>query len=487
MNHEVPDKGSVTMNKLKLFVENFLVYGLGSVISKLVPLIMVPIVTRLMPTTDYFGISDLSNTVVSFASALAVMGMYDAMYRMFFEKEDVKYKKSICSTAMVFTFITSMVIFGIMLLLKEYIAQYFFGDKKYVYVVYLSAMATLVGATNNIIAAPTRMQNKRKVFLVANTISPILSYSISIPLLMEGHYVIALPLASVISGLTMEISFGVMNQSWFNPSNFDKRLLKQMLVIGVPLVPNFLIYWLFNSCDKVMITNIIGIDAAGIYSAGSKLGHASQLIYTAFAGGWQFFAFSTMKEEDQVESNSMIFEYLGIISYVASIFVFTWSYLIFKILFTDQYLSGYLVAPYLFLAPLLQMLFQVAANQFLVVKKTWPNMLILSTGAILNIVINYTLIPVLGIEGAAIATLIGYTVSDVICTVVLCKMKLMVMPTRFVVSSAIMVAFILSWRMFFYDNTIIGTIAALVVTVLYIFLYQKDLRKLFAILTSKRG
>ena len=76
------------MNKFKLFIENFLVYGLGGIISKLIPLIMVPIVTRLMPNTEYYGISDLSNTVVQFGSAIAVIGMYDAMYRMFFEKED---------------------------------------------------------------------------------------------------------------------------------------------------------------------------------------------------------------------------------------------------------------------------------------------------------------------------------------------------------------------------------------------------------------
>ena len=87
------------MNKFKLFIENFLVYGLGGIISKIIPLIMVPIVTRLMPTTDYFGLSDLSNTVVQFASSIAVMGMYDAMYRMFFEKDEVEYKKTICSTA----------------------------------------------------------------------------------------------------------------------------------------------------------------------------------------------------------------------------------------------------------------------------------------------------------------------------------------------------------------------------------------------------
>ena len=79
------------MNKFKLFIENFLVYGLGGIMSKIIPLIMVPIVTRLMPTTDYFGLSDLSNTVVQFASSIAVMGMYDAMYRMFFEKDEGGY------------------------------------------------------------------------------------------------------------------------------------------------------------------------------------------------------------------------------------------------------------------------------------------------------------------------------------------------------------------------------------------------------------
>ena len=123
------------MNKFKLFVENFLVYGLGGVISKIAPLIMVPIVTRLMPSSDYYGLSDLSNTVVQFASALAIMGMYDAMYRMFFEKDDEEYKKSVCSTALVFTLFTSLVVFVVLVILKEQIAQCFFSDRKYAYIV----------------------------------------------------------------------------------------------------------------------------------------------------------------------------------------------------------------------------------------------------------------------------------------------------------------------------------------------------------------
>lgn len=474
------------MNKFKLFIENFLVYGLGGIISKLIPLIMVPIVTRLMPNTEYYGISDLSNTVVQFGSAIAVIGMYDAMYRMFFEKEEEEYKKNICSTALLFTMITSLIVFAIMLIARNFIAQYFFGNSKYAYVVYLSAMAVLVSATNSIISAPTRMQNKRKIFLVTNTVSPLLSYSISIPMLLAGYYVIALPLAAVVSGVTMEITFGILNHEWFNFRRFDKKLLRQLLIIAIPLFPNFLIYWLFNSCDKVMITNILGIGAAGIYSVGSKLGHCSQLIYTAFAGGWQYFAFSTMKDDNQVKSNSMIFEYLGVISFVATAFICAWSYLIFNILFTDKYLTGYVVAPYLFLAPLLQMLFQVACNQFLVIKKTWPNMLILSSGVLINILINYFLIPVLGIEGAAIATLLGYVVSDVICVVVLCKMKLMVINFKFVLATIIMMIYIIAWRLMFSNKILIGTISAIIVLIIMLFLYREDLKRLLAMIKKKK-
>lgn len=467
------------MKKFKLFIENFLVYGLGGIISKIIPLIMVPIITRIMPNTDYFGLSDLSNTVIQFGSALAIMGMYDAMYRMFFEKEDEEFKKNICSTAFVFTLFTSIIIFIIMLLLKEIIAKYFFSNEKYAYIVYISAIATLVGATNGIISAPTRMQNKRKVFLVTNTISPLISYAISIPMLLNGYYTIALPLAAVISGIVMECAFGIMNYKWFSFKRFDFKLLKPLLIIAIPLIPNFLIYWIFNSCDKVMITNMIGIGAAGIYSVASKLGNCSQLIYTAFAGGWQYFAFSTMKEKNQVKTNSLVFEYLGIISFVATAFMCALSYCFFKILFTEEYLSAYIIAPYLFLAPLLQMLFQVACNQFLVVKKTWPNMIILLAGAIVNIILNIVLIPILGIEGASIATLIGYIISDIICVLVLMRMKLMVISKKFILACLGIVSYFIVWRLLINKNVVLGIILVLILTSFYVSLYIKDLRNLF--------
>lgn len=463
------------MNKLKLFLENFLIYGVGGIVSKIIPVVMIPIVTRLMPNTEYYGISDMANTIISFASAFAIMGMYDAMYRMFFEKDDKDYKKRVCSTTLIFTTITSVVVCLVMVIFKDVIANIFFRNKDLAYLVYITAIATLVGANNSIISAPTRMENRRKIFLITNTISPILAYMVSIPLLLKGYYIIALPIATVVSGVTLELLFAGLNHKWFDLSKFDVDILKKLLLIGVPLLPNFLIYWVFNSCDKLMITNILGVGETGIYSVGSKLGLVSQLIYTAFAGGWQFFAFSTMKESDQVKNNSYIFECLGIISFVCSLFVFVFCKPLYEFLFEADYIKGYLISPYLFFAPLLQMLYQIAANQFLIVKKTWPNMFILSIGAVINIFLNQLLIPIIGIEGAAIATLVGYLISDIICVIVLCRMELMIMSKRFMFAFGMTVTFTLMWRTFFAEDVIKTLFMAVGVAIIYGYMYKDEI------------
>ena len=132
------------------------------------------------------------------------------------------------------------------------------------------------------------------------------------------------------------------------------------------------------------------------------------------------------------------------------------------------------------------MLFQVAANQFLVVKKTWPNFFILSSGAVVNVAINYFLIPVLGIEGASIATLTGYIVADIICVIVLCRMELMVVSRKFILATLIMTAFMIVWRLVISDAVFIGTIAAVLLSAVMAVLYLDDIKMLLNAVRSRK-
>lgn len=466
------------MSKKKLFIENFLIYGVGGILGKIISFIMVPIITRLMPNSSYYGISDLTTTVTSFATYVSIFGMYDAMYRMYFEKDDIVYKKKVCSTTLCFVIATSVFVGIILFIFKNKISTFVFGNSIYSYLIVISLFSTISGSTNGIVAAPTRMQNHKKIYLVLGLCSTLLSYTISIPMLLNKQYILALPVAGLVCGVLYEMVFIFVNHKWFSFKLFDFKLLRELLYIAIPLVPNFLIYWVFNSSDKLMIQHFLGTAEVGIYSVGAKLGHLSNLIYTAFAGGWQYFAFATMKDNNQVSVNSKIFEYLGIITFASTAYICALSPIVYKIIFTTEYFQGYLISPYLFMSPLMQMLYQVISNQFLVVKKTWPSFFILSSSAIINVILNFILIRILGIEGAAISTLAGFSFSVVLTSIVLNKMDLFKYSIKFIFAFMLMVIYFMVWRLKLRLNVIGSFFTALLYTIILLIVYYNELVKL---------
>ena len=202
------------------------------------------------------------------------------------------------------------------------------------------------------------------------------------------------------------------------------------------------------------------------------------MIYQAFAGGRQYFDFSTMHEDNQVKSYSLIFEYLGLVSFIACMFICAICKVFYEILFAGSYVQGYIVAPYLFLAPLLLMLYQVASNQFLVIKKTLPSALILLIGALSNIALNLLLIPYMGVEGAGLATLLGYIISVVLVIILLTYMKLMDVTKRFYLAASVMLLFFVIWRNILLGHFIYEMLFAMFGSGILISLYWKDVRQI---------
>lgn len=469
----------MSQSRTKLFLENFFIYGLGTILAKIAPLIMLPIITRLIPDTTYYGLSDLSNITVAFGSAIAIMGMYDAMFRMFFEKDDLEYKKEVCASTLSFVLISGITICLVLFIFRSYFSVWIFNDAKYVTLLNFTSFSILITTLSGIVIAPTRMQNKRKIFLVTNTISPIIGYCVSIPMLMHKNYLYALPAATLISSSIMLLVFYILNRKWFDFENANLSLIKEMLKIGAPLMPGFIIYWIFTSCDRLMISKQIGNSFVGIYGIGARVASVSQFIYLAFAGGWQYFAFSTMKDEDQVELTSKIFEYLALVAFSAFVITVPFTHFVFKLFFKGSYVNGYVAFPYLFLSPILLMLYQTIVNQFLVVKKTWPSTLILSAGAISNVVLNYFLIYAIGIEGSAIATLIGYAVSVLIACIVLSKMKLVYVSNRMKIVSIVTTIFIILWRLISPIKITPALLIAMPTLLIFYYLYRVDIGRAY--------
>lgn len=465
----------MSKSRLKLFLENFLFYGGLSMLTKALPFVTLPIITRLLPDASAYGIADMFNLINSFGTAIAVLGMYDAIFREFFEdKENQEYQKKVTSTGLAIVLVSSIIMILLTLVFNKYITMLLFKNLEYSSLVSLSAIAIGIGGISSIIGAPTRMRNKRQVYLYTGVSFPLIGFAITYSLIRLGYTYKAIVYSNLVMSGTSLITFYILNRKDFNFTFFDKKIAKELFKIGIPLLPTFLIYWIYNSMDRVMINRMLGPTELGVYSVGAKVASISQLIYTAFAGGWQYFAFSTMKDDDQVELNSKIFEYLGVISF--SLFIISQPFIkpVFNLFFTGEYTKGSEVFSYLFLSPLMLMLFQIIANQVLVIKKSYLSTVSLSLGGVLNIGLNYILIKNYGISGAALSTLLSYMTSVLLMSLICYKYNLLKLKSRFIIVNLIMISGILSSYFINFNSSIIYLFNLIII----IFFYTKDIIKL---------
>lgn len=466
-------------NKLKLFLENLIFYGGLSMLQKALPFLTLPIITRLLPDSSSYGIADMFNLIVSFGSALAILGMYDAIFREFFEdKENLEYQKKVTSTGFNIVLISGFIVMFLVILSNKLLSNILFKEVKYSRLISISGITIFISTLNTIVSSPTRMRNQRKVFLTTGLLFPSIGFVTTYFLIKKGYTYEGLIWGTLLMNSVSLIIFFILNQKDFSLKIFDKKIARELLKIGIPLLPTFLIYWIFNSMDRVMINRMLGSGELGIYSVGSKVASVSQLIYLAFAGGWSYFSFSTMNDKNQVRDNSKVFEYLGIVSFIAFILAQPFIKLVFNIFFKGNYVRGQEVFSYLFLSPLLLMLFQVIANQMLIIKKSYLSTLSLFLGAILNIILNYILIKNYGIKGAAFSTLLSYLLSVVTMSLICIKYKQLILEKRFVLISLLLFIGI-SMNFYLQKSTSLIYSIYLFVLILIMFSYIKDIVYIF--------
>lgn len=462
-----------TISRKKLFIENFLAYGAINALDKIVPLIMLPVVTRLITDSTDYGRFEMFNTIVGFGSAFAILGIYDAMFREYFEKDDIKYKNLVTSTAAKIVLFSACIVSLLLVLFSRIVSLIFLNTTGNWHIVIMAAIGVFLSANRSIISAPTRIKNQRKVYVFSGISYSTIYYVIAILFIKFGMGYNGLIYGNLVASLYMVAFFYYLNHKDFSFKLFSRVVAKELMKIGLPLVPCFVIYWAFQSMDKIMISHMLGLKEVGIYAIGAKVASVSTFIYAAFAGGWQYFAFSTMKDKDQVELTSKILEYLGVLSFIAFTIVIIFDDVIFRFFFTGDYSRGVIVFPYLFLSPLLLMLFQTAGNQLLVIKKSYISTLCLTGGLIVNLIFNYMCIPKFGIKGAAAATLVGYATAVIVLLVVTEMMDLTKIPLRFSIMSGIMTITLIC---LFYKIPY-TPLCAVAVTLSGILFYKNDIRQ----------
>ena len=399
------------MSYILQFWKHSAIYGIGSVMVRVISFFLLPLYTNSFSQSET-GFIFLVFTFIAFSQIMYYHGQDSAFLQYY--KQDATDKDSVGRTSMIMLIITSTIFSGMIVLFADKISGYIFGLQQEIWVVYCAGIL-FFDATSSRMMTLIRIRERALIFFIISiltTISTLLtSYIlvISYRLGIDG-ILIGILIGSIIGWLMLlPFSIGMVSRG-----TFYFHLVGKLLKFGFPFFPAAFFYLILEMSDRYLLFWILGPEAVGVYSVGYKLGSLILFIIIAFNLGWQPFYIKIGNQENA----GVIFGKIGTI--FLHLLIFLWGLIIFwtpvlmKIKLGENYLIGkefwaseqivpIILFSYLFYAGYVVLMPSI----YLLEKQNWSP-IFGGTGAILNIFLNCFFIKYWGIFGAAFATLIAY-------------------------------------------------------------------------------
>lgn len=466
-------------SRFQLFTRNIFVFGLATIISQLITFILTPIYTRYF-TPQEFGIFSLTTMAISIISPLCMIGTSDALFRLYFDKDDLLYRKELISTGLKLVIYIASSVLIIFFIFRKPITIRYLGNIKYVDYIILGIVVVFFRNITTITNSIIRMENNRKkivqIILIQSVVTLLFNLLFVVVIHKDMRFIL---ITNVINLIILFFITSEYGKKYLNFSDFriNKNISKEIVKYGLPIVPAFIGYWILSAVDKLILNYIYDTSAVGLYAVGMKLASIMSLFQAIFAQGWQFFSFSTMRDSDATKVYGKIFDLVVFAGVSIVTVLLFYGDFIFKILFAKIYYEAWVVSPILCLGPVIMVLWWIAGIATSIKKKTYLSSIGIVLAAVTNIVLNFLFIPKYYLMGAAIATLLSYVVMLIFAILFIRHLfNVDFNKKRIVMTSAILFSSYIIKYKFLESKLLLSTIFLLIYIVIYC-IFNLDLIK----------
>jgi O-antigen/teichoic acid export membrane protein len=191
---------------------------------------------------------------------------------------------------------------------------------------------------------------------------------------------------------------------------FDRELFRQMQRFGLPLVPSGLALWGIDFADRFFLLKLKNAAEVGLYSVGVRISTAILLLLIALRTAWPAFAYSIKEDEQAKRTYAFVLTYVIFVSCWVSLTLSLLAPWLVRLLTAPPFYGGARVVPLLVFGATAFIAFNVMSIGIGRAKATQFNWVVTGAAAIVAVGLNLALIPPYGMIGAAISTLVAYTV-----------------------------------------------------------------------------
>jgi O-antigen/teichoic acid export membrane protein len=407
----------VLAQQIKRLVSQSLIYGLGGLISRFLSVLLLPLYTSYLHGRDYGRVE----TLTALSAVLVVvlrLGISSAFFRYYFDSSDIAYRVRVVRTSFWFTMGSATLGLAAGWIAAQPIADALSLGHDQAWLVRAAFVGLWAQMNYEQLTSLFRVEERPVLFMLATLANLLITVAATVVLVVHFH----------------ERALGVVVGNWIGTLSvylvllgyrryqlglqFDRTLFREMNRFGLPLVPSQLALWALAFSDRFFIAKFKGQTEVGHYSVGVRIASAALLLLAAFRLAWPAFAYSIEDEDEAKRTYGFVLTYL--------LFVFSWLALTLGLLAPwlvrlltgrPEFHEGSRVVPLTAFAV-------TALGGYIVVsigigraRKTQFNWVVTGVAAVIDIALNFALVPRFGMIGAAIAGAAAYSSMFVLMSV----------------------------------------------------------------------
>ncbi len=397
---------------IKTLGKQSLIYGIGTILTRLVTFFLLPVYTNVFAPEQY-GVIALAYAFTGFVIVFYRYGMDTALLKFYIDADKqskAKYFTTIFSTQT----ITSLFLSGIIFMTARLLSPIFLGGD-YEQLMQMVAIILFLDALRELPLLVLRANEKPRQFILLSLLNVILLMGLNIYFVVFLSWGIkGVLIGNIIASGGVLLSTVPIIIRNFKPQSINTVILRQVLKFGLPFLPAALFSMIMELADRYLLEWLADTAAVGLYSAGNNFGKFGLLIVMGFNMGWTPYFLKIGKESNAKIIFAQTTKYFSGVMGFFVVLISLWIDTIVRIsvggvsFFGADYWSSTQVVPVLLLGYYFFGLYVLQLPGVFLTERTKFVPLFRGVGAALLIILSIFLIPRLGIMGAAYAKTLGY-------------------------------------------------------------------------------
>lgn len=390
---------------LKAVLRDSLVYGLASVLSKGLAIFLLPLYTRVLSPGDY-GAYDLLITLGALANLVVALEIAQGLARYWADAPEPAARRRLASTSLWFSVLMYGLFLLVGLLAAPQLNTLLLGDARYLDAFRLGIGFIAVNGIYYLLLNQFRWELRSKAYALASVAYALFTLLLALVFCLW----LGLGLVGVMLAQLLAVLLAVLLCLWLLRQTFgwqfDVGQLRAMLRFSTPLVPAGLAVFISLYINRFALNHFGSLEDVGHFGIGSRIAGLAALLILGIQAALTPLVYQHYRDPQTPGQIARLFSWFMAVALAGCLFLALFARELLMLFATPEFMAGAALVGVLAPSLLLSQMY-IFAPGIAIAKKTHWQLWVTLLSAAASVAGNWLLVPLWGIWGAALATLLA--------------------------------------------------------------------------------